>query len=914
MLSKNVVAVAAALAILGCASQRASEQRAGVGVGADDARLIELARANIERKQAKLEANGPKPFDAPEEAARFFMAQRVAPEADYPMEQLRTSLVAVRARQAELERLRAPLPGGFSAWNALGPGNIGGRSRAIVVDPTNTDIMYAAGVAGGVWKSTDAGASWNATDDFMANLAVTTIAMDPTDTSVLYAGTGEGVANNSVFVRGLGIFRSIDAGASWIQIPTTNNANFHYVNKIKISPNDPTRLYAACRSGVWRSTDSGATWQVVLRNPSVIGGPQPSSNGCTVGCLDLDVRADRDPDVLFACFGNTVADGLFRSDDGGTTWLGYGVPANQGRMNLAMAPSNNDVMYLLMADNGSGGPWGSVVSVFRTADGGQTWTSQVDFGHQFGPLLLANMVLGVGCIQGGTYHQGWYDNVIAVDPIDPDVVWVGGVDIYRSDDGAQTFGIAGHWFYYMLDSPPPQYVHPDQHEIIFHPDYDGAGTQTMFVGNDGGLWKTDNGRAPTSQDGCPLEPPVDLPDIEWVSLNNGYGVTQFYHGDAARGLNRFIGGAQDNGTSMVSAADTPNAWDMVFGGDGGYCAIDPRDDDTIYLEYHEFPSIHKSTDGGQTFVEATTGITDTGGVFINPFAMDESNPDVLWTGAHRPFRTTNAAASWEVAGPNLPGAGSHTAFAVAPSDSNIVYTGYDNGYVARTTNALDSSPTWSQISSGLVLGGWVSSVSVDPFDPDIAYCTYSNFGVPHVWRTTNGGASWTSIDGTAPNNIPDLPVHWLAVRPCDSQQLYAATELGIFASDNGGTTWEPINTGLANTVVESLDWKRDDILVAFTHGRGAFVSYLSPKCNPCGGDVTTQGAGVGEPGYGEPDGQTTAADLNFFVNAWAAGGLVVADVTTQGASSGDPTYGVPDALVSASDLNYFVNAWVAGCP
>ncbi len=863
----------------GCAHQRATN--------AEDVALVDAGREGVARKLEKLERRGPKSFDAPNRATEFFYEQRVEPgQTELPVDRLRLALEDARQREAA----RSGAVGGISSWQSVGPGNVGGRTRAIVIDPTDTNVMYAGGVAGGVWTSTDAGQSWTPTDDFMQNLAVTSIVLDPDDPSVIYAGTGEGVWANSVFVRGLGVFKSTDAGQTWSQLGATNNPNFHYVNRLVASPSTPGRLYAGTRTGVWRSDDAGATWGVVLRNPNYVAGPQPSTNGCFAGCMDLVARSDRDPDVLFAMFGNGSADGLFRSDDGGDSWVPYTVPAQQGRMSMAIHRDDNDIMYLLMADNGSGGPFGSVVNVYRSDDGGGTWSAQVDLGSQFGPLLLANTILGTGCVTTSqVYHQGWYDNAIAVDPADPDIVWVGGVDILRSDDAGVTWGLAAHWIYYTLPNPPPEYMHPDHHTIVFHPGYDGAANQSMFVGNDGGVWRTDNARAPTTQDDCPIQPPLVRPQVAWESLNNGYGVTQFYHGDVARGADRFIGGCQDNGTNIVHSRDTPDDWAIAFGGDGGYCAIDPTDDDTIYLEYHVFPSIHKSTDGGETFVEAVAGITDTDGVFITPVAMDQANPGTLWTGGRRPWRTTDGASSWHAAGADFPSAALISAIAVAPSDPGVVYMGFTNGYVANSYDADTPSPTWTVRGAGLRLGSWVSSVAVDPRNPLVAYATYSSYGGQHVFRTTDGGQSWSSIDGIATDAVPDIPVHWVEARPCDPRVLYAGTELGVFVSDDWGSSWQPVNTGLAHTVVESLDFKDTDTLTAFSHGRGVFIADLAP-CDPCAaGD------------FALPYGQLDFIDVIVFLDRFAA-------------ESPAADLAPPLGALDFSDVLAFLAPFGAGCP
>ncbi|UCE59877.1 MAG: hypothetical protein JSU63_20835 [Phycisphaerales bacterium] len=796
-----------------------------------------ITKALAEKRDKLVRKQHPR-FDQPAKAQEFFMQQRrPRGETDLPVEDLYAELTLLKAREKALaeQQNRGPRSGGITEWNSLGPGNIGGRTRAIVIDPANPDTMFAAGVTGGIWKSTNAGASWQVTDDFLPNLAVSTIAMHPTNPSILYAGTGEGVFGSWVKHRGLGIFKSVDAGATWDLLTSTvqgvPEGSFYFVNKIVISPNDSNRIYAATMFGVWRSLDAGQTWSVVLRNPWALSSPIgiPATNGCSVGCTDLAVRADTFPDVLLAAFGSAERDGLYRSEDGGDTWTEFETAPEQGRMTLAIAPSDNDRMYILMAQNHSGS-WGKLYSVFRSDDGGDSWYSSLNFDHRFSEWLLSYVAIATGCYEHPViYSQGWYDNIIAVDPLDPDVVWVGGIDLYRSDDGAQTFGLAGYWFFYLDDPVPPTYIHPDNHAVTFHPEYDGTTNQTMYVGNDGGIFKTVNARAATTQDECAIAPdPGPPPDIAWQSCNHGYGVTQYYHGDSAVETDMFVAGSQDNGTSQALAVDTPDGWAMIYGGDGGYVAIDPTNSQRLFIEIQGFPQIRVSNDGGETSELAVDGITDTDGLFITPFVMDQSNPDVLWTGGGRPWRTTDGAVLWEPAGPNFAAAGRISAIAIAPSDSQVVYIGYENGYIARTSNGLDSSPDWMLYTDGLYNGGWISSIAVDPNDPDLAFCTYSTYGIPHVLRKPHGREDWVPINGTEPDTIPDIPAHWIAVRPCDTRQLYVATELGVFASDDEGASWTPVNTGLAHTIVETLDFKNQDTLVAFTHGRGAFIAEIEP--------------------------------------------------------------------------------------
>jgi len=841
--------------------------------GARTADQLEHAAGIIERKRERWDRGGPKPYNQPQAAMDFYVQQRLGPgQAVLPLEHLRSSLQEIQVREQALAGLRSgePGPGGIMSWQSLGPANIGGRTRALVIDPTNPDTMYAGGVSGGIWKSTDGGANWTLLDDLLVNVAVCSLVMDPTDLDILYAGTGEGFFNGDA-VRGLGIFKSVDAGATWTQLEGTvvgvPEGAFYRCNELAISPNDHNRIYAGTRFGVWRSDDGGQTWTILLSNAN-FDTTNPTNNPTYVGCTDLALRGDRDPDVIFAAFGSFTFDGLYRSDDGGTTWTKLGTfadlqVANQGRMEIAIAPSNNDIIYVCMADNGdSGNPIGKLVNILRSDDGGDTWVRRVDLAQDPGPWLLSNLITTPLCGDDRNYAQGWYDNVIVVDPVDPEIVWVGGIDLFRSDDGGVTWGLASYWYLEPDDfNPDPNspwtkaYAHADHHAIVFHPDYNGTTNQIMYVGSDGGLFRTENARAATTSDALCFDDVVDpnnLPEVVWEEINSNYGTVQFYHGDAHVTADVFGGGTQDNGTNFVWSATTPQEWKQVLGGDGGHTAIDPRDPDVIYAETQYFPSIFKSIDGARTFAWASAGIDDGGGLFISPFAMDASNPDILWAGGRYPWRTRDGAASWELAfdtDPNDYGSGyptwwwaSISAIAIAPSDGNFVYLGFQDGRIVRTSNGLDEAPQWNSSSSGLP-SGFMSSIAINPYNPRVAYCTFSTFGVEHIFRTLDGGQTWGSIDGVAADGVPDIPVHSIAIRPCNPNQLYAGTELGLFASDDGGETWQPTNSGMAHTVVEALDWQGANTLVAFTHGRGAFLATLEGcDCN-----------GNGIPDADEPD-------------------------------------------------------------
>ena len=724
-------------------------------------------------------------------------------------------------------------PGGaLGTWQPLGPGNIGGRTRQLVFHPTNPDIMYAAAVAGGVWKTTDAGASWNPlTDLLIPNIAVNSLAMDPKNPQVLYAGTGEGFFNFDG-VRGAGIFKTTDGGATWTQLASTATADFHYVNDIVVSPRNSSRMWAATRTGVWRSTNAGATWTRVI-------------NGVAAnGCFDLVTQTDRAVGYIFAACGSFSADvastGIFRAVENGSSlpWqhvLTRTQEPGLGRISLALAPSNQNIVYALAASVTAGNYQDGMLGVFRSDNSGApgSFVARVrnTDPNKLNTLLLSNTVYGflADCGFGGSnqfFNQGWYDNVIAVDPTNPDRVWAGGIDLFRSDDGGRNWGQASHWWF--TPGVDREYAHADQHVIAFHPQYDGVANTKLYVANDGGFFRTDN---PNAAVGTTLasvcgNPPAN--PVAWTELNNNYEVTQFYHGSAYPDGDTYFGGTQDNGT-LRGRQTTGLSWTRLLGGDGGYTAVDPTNTNVLFGEFTGL-SIQKSTNGGASFFDAVTGISgDQGFAFIAPFTMNAANAQQLWTGGWFIWRTTDQAGVWARASAITAGNGSVSSVAVSPVNPNMVVVGMSDGYIHYTNTALTNNGTtnWPFTRPRTV---FVTSVAFDPVDANTVYATFSTFSGVAVYKSVNGGASWAPIVGTGATALPALPVHTIVVDPTNTQRLYVGTDAGVFTSIDGGLNWYKEVTGFANVVTESLGINPTGTkrLFAFTHGRSAWRVDLQP--------------------------------------------------------------------------------------
>ena len=699
--------------------------------------------------------------DHPGEAALYRLEQLQNEFGRIPPNAYTRALEHIRKmREHEASMLSATGSGiNNNSWNWLGPGNVGGRVRSIVIHPTQTDTMWIGSVSGGIWRTDDGGDSWSPVDDFMANLAIATMIMDPSNSNIMYAGTGEGFYNFDA-LRGEGIFKSTDGGVTWNQLASTNNSNFYWVNRLAITSDGAVLLAGTRNHGIFRSTDGGTSWTQTLND--------------NIADIDFDPSDNN----------KAIAGGLWNGDtwystDGGQTWhtATFNTPgiAGAGRVEVAYAPSNSNIVYASVNVN-KGELW-------KSTDGGQTY-SRVNTGNE----LLSS--------------QGWYDNIIWIDPTDPNYLIVGGVTLWRSSDGGTTVTqIQGN-------------IHVDHHAIVSHPNFDGDNNKTVVFGNDGGVYKTDD---------------VYAAAIDFQDLNNNLGITQFYGGAGNKESGVVYGGAQDNGT--LRYAGDPQEWMQSFGGDGGWCAADPTDPNYLYGEY-VYLRIHRSTDGGINASYIFNGITDAGNCarFIAPFILDPNNANTMLAGGCSLWRSTNVKAttpSWtsikgQVATNDPP---EITAVAAAEGNSDIIWVGYDDGRIEKTTNGTAASPTWTRMDENTpnLPNRQVLRITIDPDDPDTVYAAFGGFSPDNLWRTTDGGMNWTDITGSGVTGLPDAPVRDLDINPDDSDILYTATEVGLFTSTDGGATWNVPHDGPANVSVDETFWMGDS-LMAVTHGRGIYQS------------------------------------------------------------------------------------------
>jgi len=723
---------------------------------------------------APVETPGPKPND-------WFWRQRAFPTGD--IDYRAVAKAAGRARDMR-RRDRAK---NRVYWETVGPTNIGGRVTDVAID--GRERVFIGTAFGGVWRSDDRGESWTPVFEEQPSLAIGDIALAPSNHDVIYVGTGEanGGGNN---YGGTGVYKSTDGGETWLPSGLPDS---RFIGRIAVHPQNPDLVYAAAMGelygqggnrGLYRSQDGGFSWTRVL-----FASPR-------AGFIDVAIDPQR-PERVFAVswdrerepggrYMGGVDSGVWRSLDGGENWarLGGGLPdpaPEVGRIGLAIAPSDPDVLYAIYADN-----IGFFTGVYKSQDGGATWSRTTD-----------------GALENMYANFGWYFGNIRVHPEDPDVAFALGQTLYVTEDGGAS------WFEYhqlmtLKGTPIPQNerVHVDHHGLDFSP----ADPDFVVLGNDGGAY--------VAQAGYRMHKRFQLP------------ITQFYAAKIDPNFpERYYGGTQDNGT-LRALSGREDGWAAILGGDGFRIEVDPRDSDNIYVEF-QYGGLFQIKNG--QYIDGREALDPNDRANWNaPMALDPNDPDRFYYGTNRIYATDTGVTGLTPISGDLskgPGAGNlsfgtTTTIAVAPSDSQTIYTGLDDGGVWATS---DRGETWQPIAAGLP-ERWVTSVAVDPRDAAIAYVTFSGYTkvdfAAHVYRTADRGQTWTDISG----NLPNAPANDLVVDSVDPDILYLATDMGVFFRRGPDQPWRTLGAGLPLVSVLDLDLHPTERkLAAATFGRSMYV-------------------------------------------------------------------------------------------
>lgn len=636
-------------------------------------------------------------------------------------------------------------------WWLLGPRSTAGRIKSIVCHPEISNTVYIGAASGGVWKSTNGGLTWMPIMDDANAIALGALCIAPNNAATIYAGTGEQVVGANMFL-GAGLMRSTDAGSTWSTIGLAGVGSF---SRIFIHPLAPRTIVAAGmneQAGVWKSPDEGATWRRLL-----IG-----------QVFDMTIDPD-DPNIVIVAVQDS---GIMISSNGGNTWQRRmsGLNGRVGRTSVQQSKTSPNILYTLMEMN-------DLALIAKSTDKGLSWR-----------IVYQDMQ---GCFFSGTCtaneSQGFYNNVIAIDPRNPDHAIAGGIDLYMTTDGGNIWLNTTNGY---ADGDGNGHPHVDQHAVAFDP----LDPNVVYAGNDGGMMRSADG------------------GISWQPINNGLSVSQFYAFDVDRAARSNVyGGTQDNGTLGTRGS---LEWDSLYGGDGMTTLLDPSNANTLYGSGPN-GDLFKLDLATQSAQMITAGIDVTEQAeWVAPLIIDPQATKTLFTGRRRIYRSDNGGVSWVPVSPPL--SNTVTALAQSPADEEVFWAGGSYGDILLST---DYGDTWRAVHFPYLSQLYISDIACARLDRRVAWITYSSYGTPQVWKTTNIGATWTSMWP----NMPNVPVNSIVLHPDNDDVVFVGTDIGVYVTFDGGLSWEPYGKGLPRSPV--LDLKADatfSFLRAATHGRSVW--------------------------------------------------------------------------------------------
>ncbi len=700
---------------------------------------------------------GYKPFKRWE----YFMETRVDENGFYnPLQTQRAYEKYIKENPASREK------GLTNPWTILGPsnqptGNNGiGRINVIQVDPNNASTIYVGAPVGGIWKSTDDGTTWSTTTDFLPSIGVSDIDFDPSNSSTIYIVTGDRDHNDSSTD---GIYKSTDAGATWnptaFQPGNNGLPNFYLIHQLLIHPSNVNVQIASTTSGVFRTTDEWATWTEVLPGD----------------CLRHMEFKPGDPNVIYGTTSTNYCGGLngtatfFRSMNNGVSWSQTSLPGggNLDRIGIGVTADNTSAVFLLGAVSSSGNDFDKL---YRSTDSGASFT-EINPSHE--PSLGS---------------QSWYDWSFTVDPNDEDVMYAGGVHIERTTNGGDTWT--------RVTNNGPNNVHVDHHYAKFYGSY-------LYVGSDGGIWRTDNGAS------------------SWDVLNDGLAITQYYRiSNAESNIDRVLAGSQDNGTHHLTNGSGGN-WIYEYGGDGMDNAIDPNDQSHLIASYQYGYFVRSFNTGASWSTMINPNSTGVNGAWVTPVKIDETNTNNIYVGYDRIWKSTNDGVNWtNPSGQALTPSNRRLRYIdVAPSNNNVIYT-TDYFDIWRSG---DGGTSWTALNDP---GNSIRWIEIDETDENKIWIVSGN----DVLQSTNGGSSWTDISA----NLPNIPMNSIALDYGSNEALYVGTDVGVYYKDAASPNWFLFNTDLPNVVVLEVDIleSQDKVRVA-TFGRGVWEADLVSSNGGC---------------------------------------------------------------------------------
>ncbi len=644
----------------------------------------------------------------------------------------------------------------FLPANNTGQLNGMGRLNAIALHPKDTNIIYVGAASGGIWKTINGGQSWDYYADSLPTLGVSSIVIDPNNSDTIYFGSGDRDANDA---QGFGVFKSTNGGKSWV-ISNSGMGN-RTVGRLIIDPSNTANLLAACDNGIYRSTNYGVSW----------------TQTSTIGPMKDIIFKPNNSQVVYA----TVNGLFYRSLNNGVTWLQItnGLPTSAISRGVIDANPLNPSLVYFWAANGSINK-----GFYLSRDSGATFVTQSTT-----PNLHDYATDG-----SGTGGQAWYNKDMVTDADSAGIIYVSGVNVFKSRDTGKTWLISAYWV---------NQVHADNHETVRCPI-----TKKTFTVGDGGIYYTRSKGA------------------NWIDISSGLGISQIYKMGASRTVkDKLIIGLQDNGTANYN-----NGWFTTRGGDGMDCEVDQTDARYSYGELY-FGNVFRVYDvNTQTTIAANgvNGITESGG-WVTPITLREGSGNTMYIGYKNIWRSNNIrnnTPTWSIIGSSLGGV-SGTNFTELESgiaNSDILYASRSNGTFFRTDDANAAAPSWNTIVQPIA--GTIAAIETDPKIEGAVYIGVSN----RVYRSLNKGTSWTYVNGT---NLPSNINCVLLDTASPKKGIYVGTlRSGVWYTDTTLSSWRYFSKGMPATAnvtdIELYYEKKPDCncskLYASTYNKGVYSS------------------------------------------------------------------------------------------
>ncbi len=687
----------------------------------------------------------------------------------------------------QLKNNRTLINGGGN-WENMGPnesygGYAGlGRINCIAFHPEDNDTYWVGSPSGGLWKTTDDGNTWTVLTDNNNVLGVSAIAIsaDYATSNTLFIGTGDRDAGSLFSLgggqyhdnNGIGILKSTDGGSTWQTTGLTFNVSEQKViNKILINPNNAQEMLAATSAGIYKTTDGGENWSITSSN---------------INFIDMEYKPN-DPNTLYASTKDWYQTKIYRSLDAGNTWTEQQSVSGR-RTELAVSPDEPNWVYAISSNEDMG-----LQGIYKSTDSGNSFSATY-LGDE-DKALLSYSCVGAGSNTG----QGAYDLCIGADPNDANTVYIGGINIWKSENAGEDWEILTHW--YSDCSGNATTVHADQHCLEFQ-----NGSSVLFGGNDGGLYKTSNEGS------------------SWEYKGSGLAISQIYRiGVSQTTPDKIICGLQDNGTKLTNL----NSWEDLQGGDGMECIIDYTDSQVQYATF-PFGQINRTLNDWNFSDDISDNIPvseSDRGAWVTPYVMDPVDNQTLYVGYSDLWKTTNRGNTWTKIS-TVNSSDKLRSIAVSPSNNQVIYIA-DNDHIWKTT---DGGNSWSGITYGIPVHlGNITYIAVKADNPNTVWVSLGGYNNRCVYQTTNGGIQWTNIS----TGLPSLPVMSIVQNTQNTTdvELYAATDIGVYQKIGDGS-WNPYCTNLPNVVVTELEIFYDDNnpdnsrLIAGTFGRGLWKTPL----------------------------------------------------------------------------------------